>query len=138
MSFRLHVSRHDDMRDYSDGRRFRFAVVDLERGKDYPANFVCMLPLNVEFNGKAYNIFTRIFGSDSLKVAKWMLVNALEREKDSAIRDEIERRLKLLDSKSKVEVVCVSCGKPFQKKSGKSFKQRFCQECLMKRFAGRK
>jgi hypothetical protein len=135
---RLHISRHDDARDYSEGKHFRFAVTDLEKDKNYPANFVCMLPLNVEFNGKAHNIFTRIFGSDSLKVAKWMLLDALEREKDSAIRDEIERRLKLLDSKSKVEVVCVSCGNPFQKKTGKSFKQRFCQECLMKRFAGRK
>ena len=138
MSFRLHVSRHDDMRDYSDGRRFRFAVVDLKRGKDYPANFVCMLPLHIKSNGEAHNIFMRIFGSDSLKVAKRLLLDALKIEDDSAVKGEIERRLKLLEPKSKVEVICVSCGKPFQKKSGKSFKQRFCQECLMKRFAGRK
>ena len=125
------------MRGYSEGRRFRFAVVDLDRAKDYPVNFVCMLPLRVESNGEAHNIFMRVFGDESLKVARRLLADALRREDDSAVRGEIERRLKLLEPKSAVEVVCVSCGKRFQKKPGKWFKQRFCQECLRKKFAGR-
>lgn len=138
MSYRLYVTRHDDAKDYSNGRRFRFAVVDLGRAKDYPVNFVCMLPLWIESNGEAHNVFMRVFGDESLKVAKRLLVEALRREDDPAVKGEIERRLKLLEPKSTGEAVCVSCGKRFQKKPGKSFKQRFCQECLKKKFTDRK
>ena len=137
MRLRLYVSEHEDARDYSNGRRFRFAVVDLDRGKDYPANFVCMLPLNVESKGKSHNIFMSVFGDDSVETAKKLLVDALNREDNVAVRDEIERRLKLLEPKKVGEVVCVSCGRPFQTKSRKWFKQRFCQECMKKKFAGR-
>jgi hypothetical protein len=136
LSFRLYVSRHDVVSDYPGGRRFRFAVVDLDRAKDYPVNFVCVLPMRVESSGEAHNIFMKVFGAESLTVAKRLLVDALEREQDFDVRGEIERRLKLLEPKSTGEAVCVSCGKLFQKK-GNWFKQKFCQECLKKRFAGK-
>jgi hypothetical protein len=118
--------------------RFRFAVIDLNRAKDYPVNFVCMLPLHVEANGEAHNVFMRVFGDESLKVAKRLLADALRKEGDSAVKGEIERRLKLLGPKSAGAVACISCGKRFQKKPEKSFKQRFCQECLKRKFVGRK
>ena len=137
MRLRLYVSQNENARDYSSGRRFRFAVVDLDRGKDYPANFVCMLPLSVGSNGKALNRFMSVFGGDSVETAKKLLVDALEREDNVAVRDEIERRLKLLEPKPVGEAVCVSCGRRFQTKSGRWSRRRFCQECMKKKFADR-
>jgi hypothetical protein len=48
LRFKLCISRREDVADSSGGKRFRFAVVDLDRAKDYPLNFVCMLPLREE------------------------------------------------------------------------------------------
>ena len=138
MRFRLHVSRLDDARDYSGGKRFRLAVVDLDRTKDYPLNFVCMLPLRIGSDGKEPNVFTRVFGDKSLEVAKKLLVDALEAEDDSDVKAEIEMRLKLLEPKPVCEKACVSCGKLFQAEPRKGFKQKFCPECFKKKFAGRK
>jgi hypothetical protein len=138
LRFRLHVSRRDDAVDYSGGKRFLFAVVDLDRAKDYPLNFVCMLPLRVGSGGKEPNTFMRVFGDKSLEMAKKLLVDALEAEDDSDVKGEIERRLKLLEPKPVREKVCVSCGKIFQAESRKGFKQKFCPECMKKKFASRK
>jgi len=135
---RLRISKCENAADYSGGKRFRFAVIDLDRAKDYPANFVCMLPMHISSDGKVSNIFMRVFGDKSLEVAKKLLADALKKEADSDVKGEIERRLKLLEPRPLSEAVCVSCGKRFQKKPGRRFKQRFCQECLRKRFAGRK
>ena len=57
MRLRLRISRLDDVADYSGGKRFRFAVVDLDKGKDYPVNFVCMLLLQIKPEGKSASIF---------------------------------------------------------------------------------
>ena len=138
MRFRLRISRRDDSGDYSVGRRFGFAVVDLDRGKDYPLNFVCMLPLRIGSSGKEHSTFVRVFGDKSLEVAKKLLVDALKAEDDSDVKADIERRLKLLEPKSVCEKACVSCGKLFQAEPRKGFKQKFCPECFKKKFAGRK
>ena len=89
MRLRLHISKCDNAADYSGGRRVRFAVVDLDRAKDYPVNFVCMLPMQIGSDGKGPNIFTRVFGNKSLEVAKKLLVDALEAEDDSDVKVEI-------------------------------------------------
>lgn len=44
---RLHIARCDNVLDYSGGKRFRFAVVDLDKAKEYPVNFVCLFPLRL-------------------------------------------------------------------------------------------
>jgi len=44
----LLLCKYNDAEDYSVGRRFRFAVVDLDKGKNYPLNFVCMLPMRMD------------------------------------------------------------------------------------------
>jgi hypothetical protein len=134
---RLRISRRDDAEDYSAGKRFRFAVIDLDRGKEYPVNFVCMLPLNIKPEVKSVSIFRRIFGEESSQVAKRLLAEALKREDEADIKGEIERRLKLLEPKPVFEKACVSCGKIFMAESRKGFKQRFCAECLKKRFGDR-
>ena len=44
----LPLCGYDDAEDYSAARRFRFAAVDLDKGKNYPLNFVCMLPMRID------------------------------------------------------------------------------------------
>jgi hypothetical protein len=137
LRLRLRIARFDKVADSSGGKRFRFAVVDLDRGKEYPLNFVCLLPLNIKPEVKSVSIFRRVFGEESLAVARRLLAEALEREDEAEVRGEIERRLKLLEPKPVFEKTCVSCGKPFQAESRRGFKQRFCPECLKKRFGDR-
>ena len=70
---RLRISKFDNVADYSVGKRFRFAVVDLDRGKDYPVNFVCLLPSQLKPEGNDSSVFRRVFGEESLLVAKRLL-----------------------------------------------------------------
>jgi hypothetical protein len=137
LRLKLRISEFDNVADYSGGKRFRFAVVDLDRGRDYPLNFVCLLPLNIKPEVKSVSIFRKVFGEESLPVAKSLLADALKREDEAEVRGEIERRLKLLEPKPVFEKTCVSCGKTFQAVSRKGFKQRFCPACLKKRFGDR-
>jgi hypothetical protein len=137
MNLRLRVSKNDDARDYSQGRYIRFAVVDLDKSKNYPANYVCMLPLQPRANGKVHNVFSELFGDESLELAKRLLNKALKTETDPEIKIEIEKRLKLLEPKQPIQVKCRACGKLFAPER-RRFKQRICQECRQKRYAGQK
>ena len=95
----LLLCRYDDAEDYSVGRRFRFAVVDLDKRKNYPLNFVCMLPMKIDADGKSQSVFLQIFGDKSVEQARTLLTGALETETDSEVKAEISRRLKLLEAK---------------------------------------
>lgn len=120
------------MRDYIPGRYIRFAVIDLDKSINYPANYVCMLPLQPRANDKVRNIFSNLFGNDSLELAKQLLTKALKVEGDSEINAEIEKRLKLLEPKPAVQAKCRSCGNFFEPKR-KRFKEKICQECTRKK-----
>jgi len=133
MNLRLSISKNDDARDYSQGRYIRFAVIDLDKSKSYPANYVCMLPLQPRANGKAHNVFLKLFGNDSLELAKRLLTKALKTETDPEIRAEIEKRLKLLEPKPSCQVKCRVCGN-FFKLERRRFKQRLCKECRLKQY----
>ena len=137
MRLRLKISRQDDVDDYSAGKRFRFAVVDLDKAKTYPLNFVCMLPLRLSYVGKEPNSFVRAFGDRSLEVAKKLIVDALDAEQDADVKGELERRLKLLEPSPMSEKACASCGKLFQAKPKQWFKQKYCPECVKKRYGSR-
>jgi uncharacterized OB-fold protein len=137
MNLRLRVSKNDDARDYSQGRYIRFAVVDLDKSKNYPANYVCMLPLQPRANGKVHNVFSELFGTDSLELAKRLLNKALKIESDPEIKIEIEKRLKLLEPKPPLQAKCCVCGKLFEPER-RRFKQRICQECRQKKYASQK
>ena len=95
----LLLCRYDDAEDYSVGRRFRFAVVDLDKRKNYPLNFVCMLPMKIDADSKSQSVFLQIFGDKSVEQARALLTGALETETDSEVKAEISRRLKLLEAK---------------------------------------
>ncbi|TRO52675.1 hypothetical protein E2P61_03200 [Candidatus Bathyarchaeota archaeon] len=133
MNLRLRVSKNIDAKDYSQGRYIRFAVVDLDKSKKYPANYVCMLPLQPRANGKVNNVFSELFGDESLELAKRLLTKALKNEGDQEIKIEIEKRLKLLEPKHPVQVRCRVCGNLFEPER-RRFKQRICQDCRQKRY----
>ena len=71
-------------------------VVDLDKSKKYPLNFVCLLPQTAKSLGKHSTIFSKIFGPSSVDVARRLLHNALKREKDSEIKKELTKRLNAL------------------------------------------
>ena len=116
-------------------KSFRFVVVDLSKAKSYPQNFVCILPINLGVgDGKSDSAFVRVFKDKSLEQAKALLKAAWEREDDSEIKAEIEKRLLLLEPKGANKVKCCGCGKLFQPKRLKKYKNKFCEECMKKKF----
>jgi hypothetical protein len=77
-----------------------FVVVDLNIGKEYPQNFLCLFPRNIlGRNHKGHlklSQFYRIFGDKTHEVAKSLLEGALKRERDARVRKEIETILEKL------------------------------------------
>ena len=69
-----------------------------------------------------------------MEQAMSLLKAAWEREDDSEIKAEIERRLKLLEPKVVNQIKCSGCGKLFQSKRIRKFKNNFCDECMKKKF----
>ena len=132
MNLRLEILKTDYTGDYSQWRHIRFAVVDLDKSKKYPANYICLLPMDPKANNKASN-FSKLFGTESPEIAKRLLTKALKTEKDAEIKAEIEKRLELLTPKTPVQVKCRVCGDFFEPKRGR-FKQTLCQECKQKRY----
>ena len=136
MSMKLQVFEHNTKEDNPFQRSFRFAVVDFSRSESYPSNFVCMLPLKLGA-GKPDSVFLKVFGNRSLEQAKVLLNGALKVENDSAIKAEIERRLKLLDPMQTTQIKCSSCGNVFQPKRIRRYKKNFCQACMRKKYGSR-
>ncbi len=106
-----------------------FAVVDLEKSKDYPANFVCMLPGDLKPRKNSPTTFAKIFGDDALTLAKNLLVSALQSEDDAEIKTEIQRRLKVFDPTPVIEVKCSVCGRKFRPRKFGRYMQRLCETC---------
>ncbi|MGD6851914.1 MAG: hypothetical protein ACQCN6_07650 [Candidatus Bathyarchaeia archaeon] len=110
--------------------------MDYSKAREYPANFVCMLPIKIELvKGKSLNTFGALFGEKSVDFAIELLKKALLSERDAEIKTEIEKRLKLLDPKQAKKVECRACGKIFEPAKMKKYKHPFCRECYRKRFA---
>jgi hypothetical protein len=133
MNLRLYIFKRDDIRDHSLGKYIHIAVVDSDRSKDYPSNFVCVLPRQTSGQGAQSSAFARVFGNNSLELAKRLLTEAFETEDDIEIKAEIEKRLKLLEPKPIVQVKCRVCGNSFEPKRLGRFQQKICQECRRKK-----
>jgi hypothetical protein len=127
--------------EYAKGRHawnnLRFAVVDLNKSKSYPSNFVSMLPMRIDSDGKISSAFTKLFGNKSLKIARGLLTVSLKKEHDSEIKAEIERRLNLLEPNPFIHIKCRVCKKFFQTPKEKTRNQKICPECI-KRFHRKK
>ncbi len=120
----------------NSGNSYRFAVVDYNRSRSYPANFVCMLPIKVELvKGKETNKFGILFGDKSLDFAMNLLSEALKNEENTEVKTEIKRRLKLIDPNQVNLVKCSVCNKNFKVLKKRNHRQNLCPKCLKGRFA---
>jgi hypothetical protein len=79
--------------------RIQLVVVDLDKSKRYPLNFVCVLPRYFRILEKRSSKFAKLFGEKSLSMAKKLLVDAKHNEDDPEIKTVINKRLKDLDLK---------------------------------------
>ena len=96
MKPQLYTFKRDQLEHYDSRNRIYFVVVNLDKAKKYPANFVCVLPKPRSSMVKPSTEFSRVFGKVSLRLAKHLLNEALEDADDAEIRAEIEERLKSL------------------------------------------
>ena len=132
MNFELRIFKRDYTNSLSAWNHLRFTVVDLDKSENYPANFVSMLPMRIDSDGKMPSTFTKFFGNKSLEIARRLLTEALKTEDDSEIKAEIERMLNLLEPNPVIRVKCRVCKKFFQTKK-KGYKLRICPKCLKRR-----
>jgi hypothetical protein len=99
LKLKLLISKRNELNDYSRKGYIRFVVVDLDRSKKYPANFVCILPKNIKLTGNKATKFERMFEEGSLELAKKLLKSALRAEEDWEVKAEIRKRLDLFKPK---------------------------------------
>ena len=130
MNIELRIFRRNYTNSLSAWNHLRFAVVDLNKSKSYPENFVSMLPMRIDSDGKLPSVFTKFFGNKSLSTAQRLLTEALKTEGDSEIKAEITRRLNLLEPNPFIQIRCRSCKKFFETKKKRIFKLKICPECL--------
>jgi len=73
-------------------------VVDLGLGQEYPHNFVCVFPKNLFRKNQKGNLrnsqFSHIFGEKAYEKARELLEDALKRETELEMKEEIEAILK--------------------------------------------
>jgi hypothetical protein len=136
MKLSLLLFRNDN-EGYSLGWRFRFAVVDSDISKSYPANFVCMLPTQISGKARMESIFMKVFGDKSTEQAKALLNKALKTEEDSEVKVEIGKRLKMLEPEGGSQIKCSGCGKLFHPRRVRKHQHNFCEECMKKKFGSR-
>ncbi len=77
----------------------QLVVVDLDRSKRYPLNFVCVLPRYFRILEKRSSKFAKIYGEKSFSMAKKLLIEAFHQEDDPEIRDVINKRIRAIDAK---------------------------------------
>ncbi len=105
-----------------------FVVIDTEIRKDYPSNFVCKLPLSQTLlSGNSQ--FCKVFGDESVPVAKKLLSKALAKESDPETKQEIGKRLKLLNPKAVVDTRCRACGNLYDPGSLRGPSRKVCPDC---------
>jgi hypothetical protein len=99
------LKKHSGRSEYSRKTEVQVVVVDLDKSKQYPLNFVCILPQATASLGKPSHIFGKVFGASSLEVANKLLHRALKKEKDEDIRKELTKRLRALKTYSDSQVM---------------------------------
>jgi hypothetical protein len=109
-----------------------FAVIDLDESKQYPQNFVSILPLHIRAIVKPSNVFEGLFGNKSLEIANQLLHRALESRTDSETAKAIRKRIKLLATQQNNGAQCQNCGSTIKQSKERDKPYRFCYECHMK------
>lgn len=134
MNLTLHVSKNYNVKDYLKSSHIRIAVIDLDISNKYPSNFVCILPKTINPNAKLKNKFQKKYGSDSEKIIRKLLNQALKTNDDQDIKKELLERLNILNPKPKNIIKCKNCGKDFYARKFRYGLQKTCYECKAKRY----
>ena len=79
--------------------RIQLVVVDIDKSRQYPLNFVCVLPRYFRVLEKRSSKFAKLFGEKSLCIAKKLLLDAKHNEVDPEITKVIDKRIRDIDSK---------------------------------------
>lgn len=130
MKLQLRITKKD-AKNHSK-TQYKFAVTDKDKSKNYPENFVCMLPKSIKLKAKPVNVFEKVFGNNSIEIAKELLKKALRSKPDLETKKEIRERLKNLDTKPKNLAKCNICRKDFEYKKYRYGRQKICTECRNK------
>ena len=80
MNLKLYAIRKGNQK--VDAKCVQLVVVDLDKNKRYPLNFVCVLPRYFRLLEKRSSNFAKIFGDRSICTAKNLLAEAKHREDD--------------------------------------------------------
>jgi len=134
MKLALHITKNYNIKDYIKPAYIRIAVIDKNISKEYPANFVCILPKTINLNAKTPNKFQEKYGTQSKEIIKKLIDHALKTADDQDIKKELLKRLKILNPKPKNMVKCNACGQEFKSKTFRYGKQKTCYECKTKRY----
>jgi hypothetical protein len=92
----LRILKGKPTKDNVPKRFIRFAIIDQDAPRKYPANFVCILPQHMNAATTEASVFAKTFRENCATVAKRLLTDALRQEHDPQIKKEIEARLKQL------------------------------------------
>ena len=109
-----------------------FAVIDLDKERKYPQNFVSMLPKRIKATKKPTNVFEGLFGDESIKIARHLLEEALETRPSPKTTIAIRERLKLLDPKLNNRTKCQNCGASIGQSKHRYRPYKFCYNCYRK------
>ena len=109
-----------------------FAVVDLDKSKNYPQNFVSLLPKNIKLAAKPANVFEKLFGNESINIAKHLLEKALRKRPNPKTAKAIRERLKLLDSNLNNKTKCQNCGTRINQSKNRFRQHKLCYNCYTK------
>ena len=127
MKLKLRITEKET-KNYTNTQHY-FAVIDTDISKQYPQNFVSVLPKNIKTLAKPSSVFEGLFGDKSLKMAKQLLEKALKSRPNSETKKAIKERLKLLDLKPVNKTQCQNCGKPINQTKNRYRSYKFCYEC---------
>lgn len=135
MNLQLYITKKETVH-YNTRTKIKhlFAVIDLDKSKKYPQNFVSVLPRNIKAIVKPSNIFEEIFGNQSVETAKQLLKEALKTRPDIETTLAIRERLNVLDPKLKLKSKCIICGEIFEQKKRGHKRYPLCYECYRKRY----
>lgn len=113
----------------------KFIIVDLSKGNDYPANYICQLP--IEPKG-ANTTFSKTFGVEAITIAKKLLTEALDTYGDNPeFQKLIQERLKKLETRNLPLRLCVDCGAEFQPLTSRTKRCKTCAEKNQERYKRR-
>ena len=136
MNLQLHITKKEIVH-YNTRTKTKhlFAVIDLDKSKEYPQNFVSVLPKNIQAIVNPSNISEELFGNQSVDTAKQLLEKALTTRPDTETTQAIRERLNVLDPKLTLKSKCLKCGEIFEQKKRGYKRYPLCYECYRKRYS---